>query len=52
MDKLSAATFLREAANYFEARPTNGEDVAHWSNVYNAMNCRKIADAIERGDYQ
>jgi hypothetical protein len=40
--------FLRRAATYFENRPTDGEDRAYWSNVYNAENCRKIADEIER----
>ncbi len=40
--------FLRRAAAYFENRPTEGEDRAHWANVYNAENCRKIADEIER----
>lgn len=40
--------FLRRAATYFENRPTDGEDRAYWSNVYNAENCRKIADDIER----
>lgn len=43
-----AVEFLREAAGYFERRPTNGEDMAFWSNVQNAENCRKIADMIER----
>ena len=47
--------FLLEAARYFRNRPTNGEDRAHWSNVYNAENCEKSAtdirallDGIER----
>ena len=39
----SAVAFLQEAARYFDARPTGGEDKAHWSNVYNANNCREIA---------
>lgn len=42
-----AISFLEEAAKYFEKRPTNGEDMAHWSNVYNAENCRKIANLID-----
>ena len=46
-DYTAQADFLREAARYFEKRPTGGEDRAHWSNVYNAENCRKSADAIE-----
>jgi len=40
--------FLEAAARYFEARPTNGEDAAHWSNGKNAENCRRIADEIIR----
>jgi hypothetical protein len=42
-----AIAFLQEAARYFEKRDTGGEDKAHWSNVYNADNCRKIAQLIE-----
>lgn len=42
----AAIEFLTEAANYFENRPTYGEDRAHWSNVYNADNCRKIATML------
>lgn len=38
-----AIALLTEAARYFEKRPTGGEDSAHWSNVYNAQNCREIA---------
>jgi hypothetical protein len=38
--------FLLEAARYFEKRPTKGEDAAHWSNVSNAANCRRVADLI------
>lgn len=38
--------FWAEAASYFERRPTGGEDMAHWSNVYNAMNCRATAAVI------
>lgn len=48
MTTAEAQSFLREAAKYFRARPTNGEDRAYWSNVYNADNCEKIADLIER----
>lgn len=40
--------FLREAASYFRNRPTGGEDKAHWANVFNAENCEKAADEIER----
>lgn len=43
--------FLTEAARYFEKRPTGGEDMAHWANVYNAENCRKAAAfAREQGE--
>lgn len=38
--------FLNEAADYFEQRPTNGEDRAYWSNVFNAETCRKIAKEL------
>lgn len=42
-----AAKFLREAASYFERRPTDGEDSAFWANYANAKNCVEIADMIE-----
>jgi len=41
------AEFLREAARYFLKRPTGGEDEAHWSNVFNAENCERIATRLE-----
>lgn len=44
--------FLLEAARYFESRPTNGEDKAHWSNVYNAENCRRIAASLTHPEAQ
>lgn len=44
----AAISFLGEAALYFGTRSTNGEDKAHWANVYNAANCQKIAALIER----
>ena len=44
------AAFLRDAAKYFDNQPTNGEDRAHWANVYNAMNCRRIADRLDAID--
>ena len=47
MDALEMQKFLEEAAKYFESRHTNGEDRAHWSNVYNAENCRKIASCLD-----
>jgi hypothetical protein len=49
-DLVEQAAFLREAASYFEKRDTHGEDKAHWSNVFNAKNCREIADALEAKD--
>ncbi|KFB11060.1 hypothetical protein [Nitratireductor basaltis] len=39
-----AQHFLMKAALYFEQRPTKGEDSAHWANVYNAKNCREVAE--------
>lgn len=50
MDVKGAIIFLEEAEKYFTNRPTNGEDKAFWSNVYNAENCRKIVELIERLD--
>jgi hypothetical protein len=52
MTRETAIAFLEEAARYFENRPTNGEDRAHWSNVYNGKNCRDIAAMLttERPD--
>lgn len=38
--------WLREAARYFAARDTKGEDSAHWANVYNAENASKLADRL------
>lgn len=38
--------FLINTARYFEKRQTEGEDKAHWSNVYNAQNCRDIAEQL------
>lgn len=38
--------FLNETARYFENRPTEGEDRAYWANVFNAENCRKIAQIL------
>ena len=46
--KLPEVAFLAENARYFETRPTGGEDAAHWSNVFNAKNCRQAADTLER----
>lgn len=40
------AKFLDEAAQYFEKRPTGGEDMAFWANLNNAENCRKAAAFI------
>jgi|GEM_PF-1018687 len=38
--------WLHEAARYFSARDTKGEDRAHWANVYNAENANKLADRL------
>ena len=43
-----AVKFLADAAVYFENRATGGEDRAHWANVYNAENCRMVADLLRR----
>ncbi|MDO9364648.1 MAG: hypothetical protein Q7T60_17100 [Sphingopyxis sp.] len=42
------AAFLREAARYFDRLPINGEDNAHWANMYNAKNCRQAADRLDK----
>lgn len=47
MTAKEAIDFLNEASRYFLNRPTNGEDKAHWSNVYNSENCKKVADYIK-----
>jgi hypothetical protein len=52
MDAPTAIKFLRDAAEYFERRDTNGEDKAHWSNVYNAKNCRDIAAMLDNRSAQ
>lgn len=38
--------WLREAAKYFLKRPTNGEDQAHWANVYNSQIANALADRL------
>ena len=43
---LALIAWAEEAARYFENRPTGGEDKAHWANVYNAENARRVADAL------
>jgi hypothetical protein len=40
------AEFIAEVARYFAARPTGGQDMAHWANVTNAESCRKIAATL------
>lgn len=42
-----ALKFLGAVAKYFENRTTAGEDSNHWANVYNADNCRRIADLLK-----
>lgn len=49
-DLPSLAKWADEAARYFENRPTNGEDLAHWSNVMNAENARKIASYLRAAE--
>lgn len=41
-------SFLGGTAEYFENKPTEGEDRAYWSNVYNAERCRQIAEELHR----
>src|ERR1700692_4300941 len=47
MTKEEMVTWLEECAVYFERRDTGGEDMAFWSNVYNAENARKIARYLD-----
>lgn len=47
MTALEAISWLEAAAQYFGNRPTNGEDKAHWANVYNAEACLKIAELVK-----
>lgn len=42
----SAISFLNEMVRYWENRDTKGEDSQHWANVYNAKNCKDIANMI------
>lgn len=42
-----AIDWLLEASRYFAGRTTNGEDRAHWSNVYNAANCLRIVELLK-----
>ena len=48
MSKQSLILFLQEASKYFANRPVNGEDRAHWSNVFNSENCTKAADELDK----
>jgi hypothetical protein len=47
MTREEMVNWLRECANYFDNRPSGGEDAAHWASVYNAENARKIADFLD-----
>ena len=38
--------WLDDLALYFETHDTNGEDRAHWANVYNAEIARKVKAAL------
>lgn len=49
ISQTAAIAFLEDAAKFFERRPTDGEDMTHWANRYNAENCRRIALAIRDG---
>lgn len=46
LTKDEAVLFLLEIANYFNNRPTHGEDRAFWSNVYNSENCLKVVNLL------
>jgi hypothetical protein len=52
MSKAAMVAWLKACARYFENRDTHGEDMAHWSNVYNAKNAREIADYLEKENEQ
>jgi hypothetical protein len=39
--------FLEKVAEYFTERPTGGEDMAHWANVYNAEKCLAAAEMLK-----
>ncbi len=41
-----AIKWLEEASLYFQNRDTHGEDMAYWSNVYNAENCKQIIELL------
>lgn len=43
-----AMQFLEDMAIYMEKRPTKGEDMVHWANVYNGANCRNIKERLRR----
>lgn len=47
LERKALCIFLREAARFFEKRPTHGEDSAYWANVFNAEKCRAAADMLE-----
>ena len=42
--------WLEACAKYFENKETYGDDMAHWSNVINAQNARKIRAKLQAGD--
>ena len=47
MTAFEAISWLDACARYFETLDTRGEDKAYWANVYNAQNCRNIAELIK-----
>jgi hypothetical protein len=40
--------FMEKVAQHFEHLPTEGEDRAHWANVYNAANARSVKATLQR----
>lgn len=46
MDNNAINKWLDDLARYFETRDRHGEDRAHWADVYNAENARKIKAAL------
>lgn len=50
MTTKAAMAFMNDMAVYFENKSAGGDDAAYWAKVYNAENCRIIANMIHRID--
>lgn len=50
MDNNAINKWLDDLARYFETRDRHGEDRAHWADVYNAENARKIKAALSASE--